>query len=57
MSHWIHVAGNIRFDSVTDDIEAVEERANIMAVIGEIPSGSEGELDVQLLVWCVLAGV
>lgn len=49
MSHWIHVTGNIRFDSFTDDVKAVEEREKIAKVLGEIPEGSEGKLDIKLI--------
>lgn len=49
MSHWIHVAGNIRFDSFTNDIEAIEEKESIKKVLVEIPEGSEGALDIKIL--------
>lgn len=49
MSYWIHVAGNIRFDSFTDDIKALEERTTIRKVLGKIPGGSEGDLDINIV--------
>ncbi len=52
MSHWIHVAGNIRFDTLNfpykkEDIE--KEIKTIKNILGKIPFGSEGSLDVKIL--------
>jgi len=49
MSNWIHVAGNIRFDTHSDKKKDKKEIEKIFQVLGDIPEGSEGPLDIQIL--------
>lgn len=49
MSNWIHIAGNIRFDSSSLKRKEIKEIENIKKVLGEIPKGSEGPLDIRIL--------
>ncbi len=51
MSYWVHVAGNIRFDSFSmgDRKRSKKEIETIKRVIGNSPEGSEGPLDVQII--------